>query len=237
MNANVYKKRLKKSQSVYEQGKKEAEDFFSVKPEGEYTLQLSNIAIDDINTKNGNCLVAKVKYKIIESDHDNIGQTVTDTLFLEGNEQTPMYVTLWFKRHGYEEPDNYEDLPEVFEEIIEDAPEYNANILVTDDGNYNKIRIQNVVDENETKAEDPDDSEAEDPDKWDSMKDLDKFKTIADAFGVEDKIKTARGAITIFKKYEWDYEQLEKYESEFLSSKGIEVVGMPQKTKKRVRKK
>lgn len=243
---DMYKKRLARSQQTYTQGKEDAKkNLFGPKDPGQYKLQLQAITIDDISTKNGNVLVAKIEHQIIEGPNDNdVGDVIYDSLFLEGDQserdRTDEFITRFFNNLGYDAPENKEDLPEAFQALVAAAPVYLAKVTLTKDEQYNRVRIVRPLEEEsgaadagqvdnteaaaeETQPEQVDEAQPEEAAAEEVVEDpnygaLVEFGT---AFGLDLTAMNMEQAVAEVSKYPWDYTQLQAEEVKLLEDVGL----------------
>lgn len=238
--AQQYKDRLARSQGAWIDGQKKAETMFKPKDPGDYRLQLQGITLADRDIEGyGNQLIANVEWNIIEGVNGNEGETIYESMWLEG-EKSAVWVANWFNTLGFAGPENYEDLPEMFEELVAVAPIVDAKVTVTSDERYNRMRIRDVEipegaadggDAEATPEEQPAETEPEaTPEEQPSEEqpteeenpDTQPLLALGESFGLDvSGYETHDAMVADFTNYDWDFTQLSKDEVELLERNGV----------------
>lgn len=153
-------KKLAKAKKLWDKGAKEkaAESSFAEFDDGRYIAKLVSASIGESATSDR--LQIAIGWMFQEGDYED--KKVFDYLGCE-TEENLVWVGRFLARLGYELPDDFDDVPEMLEEIVEDG--IVARITLKSTGEFQNIRVQKVL---SSDAEENGDEEDEDEDPEES---------------------------------------------------------------------
>lgn len=159
--ASKFKDKLKAAKKKWKKARKEAEKDigFADYDDGRYIAKLTSGGLGE--SKTSDRLQVAWGWTFQEGDYE--GQKVFDYDGCETDENL-VWVGRKFARLGYEIPEDFDDIPEVLEEIVADG--IVARITLKTVGEYQNIQIQKVLssddDEEDVDEEEPDEDEESD---------------------------------------------------------------------------
>ncbi len=138
--AKGYKQRLKSMQENWGDSQKEFEDMFggAQLPKAEYSFKLIKL---DIRESGNNNLYIERQQVVMDGEFEDTN--IKDALML-GSPKNMVFVRRFVEQMGYDCPEELEELPDVLDAIVSEAPTYNGSLSYYND--RAQVRVIELLD-------------------------------------------------------------------------------------------
>jgi hypothetical protein len=243
-----FAERLADMEDQWESGKDNAAGI----EDGVYSFQLQGAELKE--SSNGNMMV-NWEHLIIDGEYE--GNTVYDNSVMS-NSRSFYFLAQRIRGLGYDAPEHIEEIEELIEEIVADAPVYNASVKVNKESGFCNLNNLELIDgapeakdEDEDEVEDEEDVEVEEEEEVeeDEEKDeedeeddddskLEELKEfcVAQGFEFEDDDIAEEDIVEALSEEKWNAKDLTAEEVKLLEGYGVKVT-KAEKKKKAAKKK
>lgn len=153
--------RLKKMQSTFAEQREEAEAGYQSLPDGKYKFRITDAELTE--SSNGN-LMAVMECTVLAGEHK--GETFQNRQVIEGNEFGFKILCQFIARLGYEVPEDAAEIEDVLAEFAADRPGFLGTLKTK--GEYQNLRLNKPLDEDDDDDDLDDDDEAEEAEATES---------------------------------------------------------------------
>lgn len=140
MGESEFKNRL----ANMNEGWSEVKDSIGGIPPGIYVLQLQGAEIKEVSTDSDRLRVA-FEWLVLEGDRS--GEVVYDGMPLHRKDGTPFFsmVVQRIEQLGLEAPEAWEDLPEILDSLVANAP--TVQVAITEKDGYTNVKVKSLLSE------------------------------------------------------------------------------------------